>query len=68
MTESKEQGFQEQICNVCQVKIMPAIGGDLVNFSYGPAGTRATLWQRVCQHVQRPGCINPNPNSPSPQR
>ncbi|MEC4805288.1 MAG: hypothetical protein SAJ12_01505 [Jaaginema sp. PMC 1079.18] len=45
---------QSETCPVCGVKIQ----GDLVNFSFGPPGTRSRLWQRVCKFVQKPGCIN----------
>lgn len=34
------------------------VGGDRVIFSAGPPGTRARLWARVCQYVNKPGCIN----------
>jgi len=44
-----------QVCPVCGVKIA---AGDRVLFSSGPPGDRARLWARVCQYVQRPGCIN----------
>lgn len=47
-----------QVCPVCGVKIMKVIGGDRVIFSAGPPGTRATLWARVCQYTNKPGCIN----------
>jgi hypothetical protein len=47
------------ICPVCQVKIEPRPGGyDVVHFSTGPAATRAKLWARVCQFVDKPDCIN----------
>ncbi|MBW4468008.1 MAG: hypothetical protein KME07_21495 [Pegethrix bostrychoides GSE-TBD4-15B] len=52
-TESKAQ-----VCPICGVKILKIIGGDRVLFSAGPPGTRAILWQRVCQHTQKAGCIN----------
>lgn len=48
----------EQICPVCQVTIVPNPSGDRVLFSSGPPGTRARLWARVCQFVDRPGCLN----------
>lgn len=48
----------EQSCPVCGVKIVSMIGGDRVLFSVGPPGTRAVLWQRVCKHANKPGCIN----------
>lgn len=47
-----------QVCPVCGVKIARMIGGDKVLFFAGPPGTRATLWARVCQYTQKPGCIN----------
>ncbi|MCU0570568.1 MAG: hypothetical protein MUF49_28835 [Oculatellaceae cyanobacterium Prado106] len=50
-----------QVCPVCQVKIVKVIGGDRVIFSVGPAGTREILWKKVCQHVQKAGCINKQP-------
>lgn len=50
--------LQPQVCPVCGVKILPAIGGDRVLFSAGPPGTRAKLWARVCQFVDKPACIN----------
>jgi hypothetical protein len=56
---------KEKVCEVCQVKIVGVLGGDRVNFAFGPAGTRTILWQRVCQYVQRPGCINTNPSTDS---
>ncbi|WP_293065566.1 MULTISPECIES: hypothetical protein [unclassified Moorena] len=51
-----------QVCPICGVRIIP--GGqveDRVIFKVGPVGTRAILYQRVCQYVQKPGCINKNP-------
>lgn len=60
--------FEPQICTVCGVKILKIIGGDRVEFSSGPPGTRAILWQRVCQHVQKPGCINPAGGQTPPKR
>ncbi|MGQ9869457.1 hypothetical protein [Leptodesmis sp.] len=47
-----------QVYLLCSVKIIKAIGGDRVVFSAGPPGTRKILWQKVCQYVQKPGCIN----------
>jgi hypothetical protein len=44
-----------QVCPVCGVKIE---SGEKVLFSYGPPGTRSRLWARVCNYVQKPGCIN----------
>lgn len=59
-----------KMCPVCGVKIVSLIGGDRVLFSVGPLGTRASLWARVCQYTQKPGCINANrevfnPNQPN---
>jgi hypothetical protein len=53
-------GSGMQTCPVCGVKIIKIIGGDKVLFSSGPPGTRATLWAKVCQYAQKPGCINQN--------
>ncbi|MCY7390131.1 MAG: hypothetical protein LH647_01115 [Leptolyngbyaceae cyanobacterium CAN_BIN12] len=47
-----------QVCAVCGVKIIKMVGGDRVLFSVGTPGTRETLWQKVCKHTQKPGCIN----------
>jgi hypothetical protein len=52
-----------QVCPVCGVKILKLVGGDRVMFSVGPPATRPVLWQRVCQHTQKPGCINQNGSS-----
>lgn len=52
-----------QVCPICGVKILKMIGGDRVEFSAGPPGTRAILWKRVCQYAQKPGCINPEGGS-----
>ena len=49
---------ESQTCPVCGVKIVSATGGDQVLFSAGPPGTRAKLAARVCQFVQKQGCIN----------
>ena len=46
-----------EICPVCRVKIETG-NGDKVIFSSGSPGTRAKLWARVCQYVEKPGCIN----------
>ncbi|MDJ1172764.1 hypothetical protein [Roseofilum capinflatum] len=48
----------EQSCPVCGVKIQKMVGQDRVLFSYGPPATREQLWQKICQHVQKPNCIN----------
>lgn len=56
-----------QTCPVCGVKIMVGVvGGDRVMFSAGPPGTRARLWARVCQYVDKPGCINPDGGNQKP--
>lgn len=47
-----------EVCAACGVKILRIPTGDRVLFSVGPPGTRATLWARVCQFTQKPGCIN----------
>ncbi len=44
-----------QICSVCGVSITEE---GQVNFSTGNPGTRARLYARVCNYVQKPGCIN----------
>lgn len=46
---------QIETCPVCGVKIA---GGDKVLFSSGPPGNRARLFARVCNYVQKSGCIN----------
>jgi len=46
---------QIETCPVCGVKI---VGGDKVLFSSGSPGNRARLFARVCNYVQKPGCIN----------
>jgi hypothetical protein len=61
MTSSSSQ---PRTCPVCGVKIVPMIGGDRVLFAVGPPGTRATLWQRVCRHTDKAGCINPEGDRP----
>ncbi|MBE7383091.1 MAG: hypothetical protein F6J95_016965 [Leptolyngbya sp. SIO1E4] len=58
-----------QTCPVCGVKIMVGfVGGDRVLFSAGPPGTRARLWARVCQYVQKSGCINPEGGDQQPSQ
>ncbi|MGK7933831.1 MAG: hypothetical protein AB4041_20710 [Microcystaceae cyanobacterium] len=47
--------IKTETCPVCGVKIE---NGDKVIFSSGPAGTRARLWARVCNYVEKPDCIN----------
>ncbi|MBD1911602.1 MULTISPECIES: hypothetical protein [unclassified Leptolyngbya] len=48
-----------QTCPVCQVKIVPCgVMGDRVEFAFGAPSTRDVLWQRVCRHTQKNGCIN----------
>ncbi|ACK68550.1 conserved hypothetical protein [Gloeothece citriformis PCC 7424] len=44
-----------EVCPVCGVKIE---NGDKVIFSVGNPGTRARLYARVCNYVQKSGCIN----------
>ncbi len=53
---------ESQVCPVCGVKIVKAPGGDQVLFSSGAAGTRSKLAARVCQFVQKSGCINRDPD------
>jgi hypothetical protein len=55
-----------QVCSVCGVKILKLIGEDRVIFSTGAFATRSMLWARVCQHVQKPGCINKNATGETP--
>jgi hypothetical protein len=43
------------------------VGGDRVLFSAGPPGTRARLYARVCQYVQKAGCINSSGGNQPPQ-
>ncbi|NJM56735.1 MAG: hypothetical protein HC857_03870 [Synechococcales cyanobacterium RU_4_20] len=54
---------QEQVCPVCSVKIIGSAAGDRVVFSSGPEGSRAKLWARVCQFVDKPACINRDRNA-----
>jgi hypothetical protein len=49
---------EAKVCSVCGVKIVPMVGGDRVLFSAGAPGTRESLWTKVCQYTQKPGCIN----------
>ena len=49
-----------EICPVCGVKIE---GGDKVIFSSGAPGSRARLYARVCNYVQKSGCINQDKES-----
>ncbi|MEB3292039.1 MAG: hypothetical protein VKJ24_02650 [Synechococcales bacterium] len=49
-----------QVCSVCGVKILKIIGGDRVIFATGAHSTRDVLYQRVCQHTEKNGCINKN--------
>lgn len=46
-----------EVCPVCGVKIE---NGDKVIFSTGNPGSRARLFARVCNYVQKPECINQN--------
>ena len=48
---------QLEVCSVCGVKI---VEGDQVLFSHGDPASRARLYARVCQYVQKPACINQN--------
>ena len=48
-----------ETCPVCGVVIE---NDAKVLFSFGPAGTRARLWARVCNYAQNPACINQNPD------
>ncbi|MGF1493679.1 MAG: hypothetical protein ACFBSC_14730 [Microcoleaceae cyanobacterium] len=52
---------EPQVCQVCGVKIVKAIGGDQVIFSAGPPGTRAKLAARVCQFTSDNRCLNKDP-------
>ncbi|MGM0455319.1 MAG: hypothetical protein ACQERW_04020 [Cyanobacteriota bacterium] len=47
-----------QTCPVCKVQIQTLPMGDRVLFSFGPPGTRADLWNKVCKHAQNSQCIN----------
>ena len=61
-------GPNPQTCPVCGVKILVGVvGGDRVLFSAGPPGTRARLYARVCQYVQKAGCINSSGGNQPPQ-
>lgn len=63
MTSSRTES-----CSVCSVKILVGVvGGDRVMFSAGPPGTRAKLYERVCRHVDKAGCINRQAASPKLQ-
>ncbi len=53
---------EPQVCPICGVKIVSAPEGDQVLFASGPPGTRAKLAARVCQFVQKEGCINQDSN------
>ena len=57
------QQDRTESCPVCGVKILKMVGGDKALFSVGPPATRSTLWTRVCQYAQKPGCINKNYNA-----
>lgn len=46
---------QSKTCPACEVVINE---DDQVLFSYGPPGSRAKLYARVCQYAKKPGCIN----------
>ncbi len=56
--EAAPSAAAEKICAVCGVKIIAQAGGDRIVFSAGPEGTRAKLWARVCQFVNKPDCLN----------
>jgi hypothetical protein len=56
------------VCPVCGVKILALVGGDRVLFSAGPPGNRESLWKKVCQYTQKPGCINKNQSGTGPLR
>ena len=59
-------GIKTETCPVCGVKIMVGIvGGDRVQFSAGPPGTRAKLYARVCRYANNPRCINQQTDSAS---
>jgi hypothetical protein len=61
--------MKTQTCPVCGVKIMVGVvGGDRVLFAAGPPGTRARLWARVCQYVDKAGCINADGGSLQPSQ
>ncbi|MEO1211609.1 MAG: hypothetical protein AAFX78_19055 [Cyanobacteria bacterium J06638_20] len=52
----------KQECPVCGVKIVSGgMLGDRVEYSVGAPGTRDDLYQRVCRHTQKEGCINRDP-------
>jgi hypothetical protein len=57
--------IEGQVCPVCKVKIVPALGGDRVMFAVGPQGSRETLWKKVCQYTKNSACINQDPSSSS---
>ena len=46
--------IKRETCSVCGVVIENEAK---VIFSCGPAGTKERLWARVCQYVQKPGCL-----------
>lgn len=46
---------KQETCPICKVVIEDDAK---VLFSYGPPGTRARLWARVCNYAKNPGCIN----------
>lgn len=56
----------KQVCPICEVKIVPSGAlGDRVEYAFGPPSSRAELYQRVCRHTQKVGCINRDPNGSS---
>lgn len=68
MANAEDTNPDGQVCPVCGVKIIAGgMLGDRVVFAFGPPGTRDDLWQRVCQHTQKPGCINASGSSTLPK-
>ena len=57
LTDSATQPERET-CPVCGVTIVD----NEVLFSTGRPGTRARLHARVCQYVNKPDCINQDPD------
>ncbi|MEM9907087.1 MAG: hypothetical protein AAF921_18890 [Cyanobacteria bacterium P01_D01_bin.44] len=47
-----------ETCPVCNVTIV----NNEVRFSTGQPGTRARLYARVCKYVNKPECINQDPD------
>jgi len=68
MANLEEMNPEARVCPVCQVKIVPGgVLGDRVLFAFGSPSTRDQLWQRVCRHTQKSGCINPSGTSTPPR-